>query len=65
MVAGVLGAVISTTLGRSSVAPAVLRSALVGRRRLLQLRLVLACYDEAIVAPCATVLPIRLHRLLL
>jgi hypothetical protein len=65
MVAGVLGAVIFTTLARSLVAPAVLRLALVGRRRLLHLRLALACYDEAIVAPRATGLPVRLHRLLL
>jgi hypothetical protein len=31
MVAGVLGAVVSTTLARSSVSPAVLHPALVGR----------------------------------
>jgi hypothetical protein len=31
MVAGVLGAVVSTTLARSSVSPALLRPALVGR----------------------------------
>jgi hypothetical protein len=65
MVAGVLGAVISTTLARSLVAPAVLHPALVGRRSLLRLRLVLACYDEAVVAPRAASLPVRLHRLLL
>jgi hypothetical protein len=65
MVAGVLGLVFSTTLARSSVAPAVLRPALVGRRSLLRPRLVLACYDEAVVALRAAGLPVRLHCLLL
>jgi hypothetical protein len=65
MVLGVLVAVISTALARSSVAPAVLRPSLIGRRSLLRQRLVLACYNEAVVAPRAASLPIRLHRLLL
>jgi hypothetical protein len=65
MVAGVLGAVISTALARSLVALAVLHPALVGRRSLLCLRLVLTRYDEIVVASCATGLSIWLHRLLL
>jgi hypothetical protein len=65
MVSRVLGAVVSTALAKSSVAPAVLCPSLIGRRSLLCLGLVSAGHDEAVVASCAARLPVRLHRLLL
>jgi hypothetical protein len=65
VVARVLGAMVSAALAGSSVAPAVLRLALIGRRSLLRLGLVSASYDDAVVGSCATCLSIRLHRLLL
>jgi hypothetical protein len=64
VVARVLGAVISTAFARSSVAPAVLRQAMVGRRS-LSLRLVLAGHNDTVLVSCAARLSTRLHRLLL
>jgi hypothetical protein len=65
MVARVLGAVVSIALARSSVAPAVLRSTLIGRRSLLRLGLVSASYNDAVAASSAARLFVWLHRLLL
>jgi hypothetical protein len=64
VVARMLGAMVSTAFARNSIAPAVLRRAMVGRRS-LSLRLVLAGYDDAVVVPGATCLSAWLHRLLL
>jgi hypothetical protein len=55
---------VSAAFARSSVAPAVLCLALIGRRSLLHLGLVLSSYDVAVVALCAARLSVRLHRLL-
>jgi hypothetical protein len=61
----VLGAVVSTALAWSLVAPAVLRPTLIRRRSLLRLGLVSTSYDDAVVMPCAACLSVWLHRLLL
>jgi hypothetical protein len=65
MVARMLGAMVSAAFARSSVAPVVLRLALIGRRSLLRLGLVLASYSDAVVVSRAARLSARLHRLLL
>jgi hypothetical protein len=62
--AGVLGAVIFTAPARSSVAPAVLRRAMVWRRG-FSMRLVLAGDDDTVLASCAARFSTRIHRLLL
>jgi hypothetical protein len=62
--AGVLGAVISTAPAGSSVAPAVLRRAMVWRRG-FSMRLFLAGNDDSVLASCAAHFSARIHRLLL
>jgi hypothetical protein len=64
VVAGVLGSVVSSAFAWSSVALAVLRRAVVGRRS-LSLLLVLASHDDVVLVSCAAHLSARLHRLLL
>jgi hypothetical protein len=64
VMARVLGKVISTALARSSVAPAVLRRAMIWRRS-FSTRLVLAGHADMVLASCAARLSARLHRLLL
>jgi hypothetical protein len=64
VVAKMLGAMVSTAFARSSVAPTVLRRAVVWRRS-LSLRLVLAGHDDAVLVSCAARLSARLLRLLL
>jgi hypothetical protein len=62
--ARVLGAVISTALAWSSVAPVVLRRAMVWLRS-FSMQLVLAGHNDMVLASCAARLSARLHRLLL
>jgi hypothetical protein len=64
VVARVLGTVVSTTFAWSSVAPAVLRRAVI-RRRSLPLRLVLASHDDAVLISRSACFSARLHHLLL
>jgi hypothetical protein len=64
VMAGELGAVISTALARSSVAPAVLRWAMVWRRG-FSMRLVLTSHDDTVLASCVARLSAWLNRLLL
>jgi hypothetical protein len=64
VVAGVLGTVVSTAFARSSVAPAVLRRAVVGRRS-LSLGLTLASHDDVVLVSRFARFSAWLHRLLL
>jgi hypothetical protein len=64
VMARLLGVVISTALARSSVTPVVLRRAMIWQRG-FSMRLVLAGHDDAVLASCATRLPMWFHHLLL
>jgi hypothetical protein len=64
VVAGVLGAVVSTAFAWSSIAPDVLRRAVVWRRG-FSIRLVLAGHDDTVLALSAARLSAWFHRLLL